>query len=111
LSQEAILKFILEKKKEYEKKLAEYERQKEGELEEFREVAAAEKEEQRRKFEQTERSIVTKRAEPVRYGTYLPNFIGTYLSSYILTFLPITSSIRELGSSVRDPRLIFRIWI
>jgi hypothetical protein len=36
-------------------------------MEEFREVAAAEKEEQRRKFEQTERSIVTKRAEPVRY--------------------------------------------
>lgn len=63
---EAILKFILEKKNEYAKKMAEYERQKEAEMEEFREVAAAEREEQRRKFERTERSIVTKRAEPVR---------------------------------------------
>lgn len=65
---EAILKFILEKKNEYAKKLAEYERQKEAEMEEFREVAAAEKEEQRRKFERTERSIVTKRAETTRKG-------------------------------------------
>ena len=63
------MKFILEKKKEYAKKLAEYERQKEAEMEEFREVAAAEKEEQRRKFERTERSIVTKRAEPIRCST------------------------------------------
>jgi hypothetical protein len=43
-------------------------------MEEFREVAAAEKEEQRRKFEQTERSIVTKRAEPVRYLYPLPTY-------------------------------------
>jgi hypothetical protein len=43
-------------------------------MEEFREVAAAEKEEQRRKFEQTERSIVTKRAEPVRYRYRYPSY-------------------------------------
>jgi nitric oxide synthase-interacting protein len=82
--QEAILKFILEKKNEYAKKLAEYERQKEAEMEEFREVAAAEKEDQRRKFEMTERSIVTKRAETSRY------FYG-YLSNCILDSVAISN--------------------
>jgi hypothetical protein len=47
-------------------------------MEEFREVAAAEKEEQRRKFEQTERSIVTKRAEPVRYLYPLATYTVRY---------------------------------
>lgn len=58
-----IIKFILEKKKEYEKKMAEYERQKESDLEELRDLESAEKEEQKLKFEQTESSIVTKKAE------------------------------------------------
>ena len=59
--QEAILSFILEKKKEYEKKMKEYEKQKESEVEEMKDMAAAEKEQMKRKFEQTEKSIVTKR--------------------------------------------------
>jgi len=63
---EAILKFILEKKKTYEKQLAEYERQKDSELDEFRDVAAAEKEELKQRFEQTEKSIVTKRLEKAK---------------------------------------------
>lgn len=65
---EAILTFILEKKKEYAKKLAEYERQKDSEMEEFRDLAAAEKEQLRQRFEQTEKSIVTKRSEPSKVG-------------------------------------------
>jgi len=60
---EAILKFILEKKKTYEKQLAEYEKQKDSELEEMRDVAQAEKEGIKHKFEQTEKSIVTKRKD------------------------------------------------
>eukprot|EP00088_Acartia_fossae_P019535 TRINITY_DN21418_c0_g1_i3.p1 TRINITY_DN21418_c0_g1~~TRINITY_DN21418_c0_g1_i3.p1 ORF type:complete len:312 (-),score=113.37 TRINITY_DN21418_c0_g1_i3:77-949(-) len=60
---EAILSFILEKKKEYEKKMKEYEKQKDSELEEMKDLAAAEKEEMKHKFEQTEKSIVTKRLD------------------------------------------------
>lgn len=60
---EAILKFILEKKREYEKKMAEYEKEKDGELEELRDLAAAEKEQDKMKFEQREKSIVTKKTE------------------------------------------------
>jgi len=59
---EAIYKFILEKKKEYEKKMGEYERQKDSELDELRDMASAEKEQERQKFEQREKSIVTKKA-------------------------------------------------
>ena len=61
--QEAIYKFILEKKKEYEKKMAEYGRQKDAELEEMREMASMEKDQLKQKFEQREKSIVTKKAE------------------------------------------------
>jgi len=57
------LTFILEKKKEYEKKMAEFERQKDSDLEELRDLAAAEKEQTKQRFEETEKSIVTKRAE------------------------------------------------
>jgi len=60
---EAIYKFILEKKKEYEKKMAEYGRQKDAELEEMREMASLEKDQLKQKFEQREKSIVTKKAE------------------------------------------------
>lgn len=60
---EAILTFILEKKKEYEKKMAEFERQKDSDLEELRDLAAAEKEQTKQRFEETEKSIVTKRVE------------------------------------------------
>jgi nitric oxide synthase-interacting protein len=63
---EAIFKFILDKKKEYEKKMAEYDRQKDSEMEEFRDIAAAEKEELKKRFEQTEKSIVTKRLETAK---------------------------------------------
>ncbi len=59
---EAILSYILEKKKEYTKKMEEYERQKATEMDESRDFAAAEKEAQRQRFEQIEKSIVTKRA-------------------------------------------------
>ena len=53
----------MEKKKTYEKQLAEYEKQKDSELEEMRDVAQAEKEGIKHKFEQTEKSIVTKRKD------------------------------------------------
>lgn len=57
----AILEFILDKKKEYEKKMKEYEKQKDGEVEELKDIAAAEKEQMKQRFEETEKSIVTKR--------------------------------------------------
>jgi len=60
---EAILSFILEKKEEYAKKLAEYERQASEELQEMRDSAEQQQEEARAKFEATEKSIVTKRVE------------------------------------------------
>ena len=41
--------------------MKEYEKQKESEVEEMKDMAAAEKEQMKRKFEQTEKSIVTKR--------------------------------------------------
>ena len=43
--------------------MVEYEKQKESDLEEMRDLAAAEKEQIKQKFEQTEKSIVTKRVE------------------------------------------------
>ena len=56
---EAIFSFILEKKKTYEKQLKEYERQKQEEMNEFRDKAAQEEEEARERFEETEKNIVT----------------------------------------------------
>ncbi len=41
--------------------MKEYEKQKDSEVEEMKDMAAAEKEQMKRKFEQTEKSIVTKR--------------------------------------------------
>ena len=58
---EAIFSFILEKKKTYEKQMKEFERQKQEEIKEFRDKAAEEEEEARRRFEATEKNIVTKR--------------------------------------------------
>jgi len=60
---ESILTFILEKKKEYEKKMKEYEKQKSEQLDEIKDIEAAEKEQMKYKFEQTEKSIVTKRID------------------------------------------------
>lgn len=60
---EAIFSFILEKKEEYNKKMKEYERQKEEEMKEFRDSAAQEEADAKARFEATEKSIVTKRVE------------------------------------------------
>jgi len=60
---EAIITFILEKKKTYEKKLKKYEQQLELEKKEFRDSATKEHDEARVKFEATEKNIVTKRVE------------------------------------------------
>jgi len=60
---EAILTFILEKKEEYNKKLKEYERQKDEEIKDFRDTAEQDEAEAKAKFEATEKSIVTKRVE------------------------------------------------
>merc|ERR1712059_13607 len=61
---EAIFSFILEKKEEYNKKMKEYERQKEEEMKEFRDLAAQEEADAKARFEATEKSIVTKRVLP-----------------------------------------------
>jgi len=63
---EAILSFILEKKKTYEKKLKKYEQQLEAEKKEFRDSADKEQDDARRKFEATEKNIVTVRVEAFR---------------------------------------------
>jgi len=62
-SKEAILTFILEKKKEYEKKLKKYESQLEQEKKDYLESANKDDEEARKKFEATEKNIITKRVE------------------------------------------------
>ena len=49
--------------------MAEYEKQKDSELEEMRDVAQAEKEGIKHKFEQTEKSIVTKRKDQPKVRT------------------------------------------
>jgi len=54
---EAIFKFMLEKKKEYAKKLKEYERQKDEDLKELHELAEAEKAAAVSKFEKAESTI------------------------------------------------------
>ena len=41
--------------------MKEYEKQKDGEVEELKDIAAAEKEQMKQRFEETEKSIVTKR--------------------------------------------------
>ena len=53
----------MEKKNTYNKKLKEYERQKQKEVDETKEVVQEEKEAEKAKFEQTEKNIVTKRVE------------------------------------------------
>jgi len=60
---EAIYSFILEKKNTYTKQMKEYERQKEAEMKEFRDNAAQEEEDNKARFEQTEKNIVTKRVD------------------------------------------------
>nr|ACO10252.1 Nitric oxide synthase-interacting protein [Caligus rogercresseyi] len=59
-----ILEYILAKKKEYNKKLKEYQRQKDRESKESEELAEAEKESRLRKFQSSETSILTKNNEP-----------------------------------------------
>lgn len=63
---EAIITFILEKKKEYEKKMKKYEKQLEAEKAEFRATASREEEAARQRFEATEKNIVTKRVDAFR---------------------------------------------
>ena len=60
---EAIITFILDKKKEYNKKLKKYEEQLEAEKQEFRDSSHREEEEARARFEATEKNIVTKRVD------------------------------------------------
>ena len=55
---EAIIKYMLEKKKEYAKKLKEYERQKDEDIKELHEIAEAEKAAAVAKFEKAENTIV-----------------------------------------------------
>ena len=54
---EAILKYMIEKKQEYARKLKEYERQKNEDLKELHEIAKAEKAAEVRKFEMGEKNI------------------------------------------------------
>uniref|UniRef100_A0A0K2T586 Nitric oxide synthase-interacting protein homolog n=1 Tax=Lepeophtheirus salmonis TaxID=72036 RepID=A0A0K2T586_LEPSM len=56
---QSILEYILAKKKEHNKKLKEYQRQKDKESKESEELAQAERESQLLKFQSTESSIVT----------------------------------------------------
>merc|ERR1719500_1005010 len=63
---EAIITFILDKKKEYNKKLKKYEEQLEAEKQEFRDSTNREEEEARARFEATEKNIVTKRVDAFR---------------------------------------------
>ena len=63
---EAIITFILDKKKEYNKKLKKYEEQLEAEKQEFRDSSHREEEEARARFEATEKNIVTKRVDASR---------------------------------------------
>jgi len=55
---EALLKYIIEKKQEYARKLKEYERQKDRDLKDLHELAAAEKQSALEKFEKAEKNIV-----------------------------------------------------
>jgi len=52
---EALLKYIIEKKQEYARKLKEYERQKDRDLKDLHEVAAAEKQSALEKFEKAKK--------------------------------------------------------
>lgn len=55
---EALLKYIIEKKQEYARKMKEYERQKDRDLKDLHELAAAEKQSALEKFERAEKNIV-----------------------------------------------------
>ena len=54
---EAILKYMIEKKQEYARKLKEYERQKNEDLKDLHELAKAEKAAEVKKFEMAEKNI------------------------------------------------------
>jgi nitric oxide synthase-interacting protein len=60
---ESILTFIVDKKKEYDKKLKKYEAQLEEEKQNFRDTDNKEEEDKRKRFEATEKNIVTKRVD------------------------------------------------
>ena len=55
---EALLKYIIEKKQEYARKMKEYERQKDRDIKDLHEIADAEKQSNREKFEKSEQSIL-----------------------------------------------------
>ena len=55
---EALLKYIIEKKQECARKLKEYERQKDRDLKDLHEIAAAEKQSALEKFEKAEKNII-----------------------------------------------------
>lgn len=55
---EALLKYIIQKKQEYARKLKEYERQKDRDLKDLHELAAVEKQSALEKFEKAEKNIV-----------------------------------------------------
>ena len=57
---EALLKYMIEKKQEYARKMKEYERQKDRDLKDLHEIADAERESQRESFEKSEKSILPK---------------------------------------------------
>ena len=57
LLKETILKYMVQKKQEYARKLKEYERQKTDDLKDLREIADAEKSEAVKEFEKKEKNL------------------------------------------------------
>merc|ERR1719319_1566779 len=89
---EAILTFIIDKKKEFAKKLQKYEEQLEAEKQEFRDTAAQEEEDRRLRFEASEKNIVTKRVEAFRkdaeYKSIRNTAEGTQGTQYMVLCVP-----------------------
>lgn len=72
---EAILKYMIEKKQEYARKLKEYEKQKTDDLKELHEIAEAEKAAAVQKFEQSEKTIARPKDDPSKKKkATLPSF-------------------------------------
>jgi len=72
---EALLKFIIQKKQEYARKLKEYERQKDRDVKDLHQIADAERQSHQEKFEKAEKSILPKdKAGPSTSKANLPSF-------------------------------------
>lgn len=103
---EALLKYIIEKKREYARKLKEYERQKDRDLKDLHEVAAAEKQAALEKFQKAEKNIVynkyRKDTQSLTEAEKTAAYLDTPVRASSATPLRLSDSVSKASSSGPD---------